>query len=317
MFKRFLSALIVLLGLLLGAALSLPLAWSAARRGADSQRDRVLKALEAVQQRQSSMVDQGLRWQAQLAGRGWRRDGAVYASLVDLRGRLAGEDSLEERLLLVQHLEEPLLRAAAARERGAAAEPELARSEEWQSEGRAWEQQQRYLVREQAALQENVERLNAYRGRWPISTLLACPRMRDAWRALALAGLRRPAAWLRPAEAAEEGLRRLPAALAAGLDKFAERAGDLPWWDPAGLPAAQRPEAGWSYLPPLGRLVFLADAPLPEDELPELQYDRSSRDAAQQERGEQKVEPDNRRGRHGYKIVSPTPQKSVDYSQPD
>jgi hypothetical protein len=281
------TSAVVLAGLLLGLCLAVPLAWVGTRRGADALAMNVGNAVEAVEQRQHSMADEALQLEKQSE-----------------RSRLAGESGLRDKLERLQLLEEALLRVERLQVQSGQELRTLRDSEEFQAYARLWEKQKRLLVREELGLQDNVAELNHLLTRWPASRLLAYKSLSALLRGL-LGDV--------PGKLAYTGRWCLDY-----VGYFARRLAALRGQQtPPPPPKWELPEAGESvtYLRPLNRPVFLADAPLPEDDYQEVQFTRTAaRNYADVELGEDKAVLENRDAPRPYAPVLPQPQKTVVYS---
>jgi len=298
------TSAVVLVGLLLGFLVSLPVAWYGVRRGADGLVSNVEKAVTTVEGRQQAMADQALRLQPVLTRFDVTRESDLFEAVQEQRSRLAGEAALRDKLERVQTLEEALLRVERLCEQSGASNARLAHWEPYREHRRVWEKQKRLLVREQFELQDQVAELNGLLGRWPASVLLAYKSFGALLRGLFgdvfgnVAYLGRWSLdwvgyWARRA-AALRGQQAPP---------------HPPKWD---RPVAELAEA---YLLPLNRPVFLADAPLPEDDYNELQFTHeAAADYADVELGTDKAVLENRHAPKDYVAPSSQPQKTVTYN---
>jgi len=298
----------VLLGVLLGFVVAVPMAWYGTRIGADSLRRNVWNTLAAVESRQQQMADQALQVQPLLQRFKAAADPDVFEAIQDERSRLAGEASLGDKLRRVQRLEEVLLRSELLWAKAGQRSPKVRAWEPWSEHGRTWEKQKRLLVREQKDLQDSVDELDTLLARWPVGVLLA---HRTFWGLINglfgdLAGntaflARLSLDWL------GYSLRRVASLVGQ------QKPPDPPNWD--GRPKGTTDVA---YMDPLPPPVFLADAPLPEDDYTELQFTRESpQNYADVELGEDKAVLENRSAPAGYQAVAPSPQKTVTYSAPN
>jgi hypothetical protein len=298
------TSAVVLAGLLLGFLASLPLAWYGVRHGADALATNVAQAVAAVEGRQQAMADQALRLQPMLARFGVTRDPDLFEAVQEQRSRLAGEASLREKLERVQTLEEALLRVERLTEQSAASDARLGRQEAFSEDRRIWEKQKRLLVREQYAVQDRVAELNGLLGRWPASELLAYRTFGALVRGL-FGDVFGNVAYLGRLSLDWVGYWARRAAALRGQ----QAPPDPPKWQ---RPA---PEMAEAYLLPLNRPVFLADAPLPEDEYHEVQFTHQVKDKlADVELGDDEAVLENRHAPAGYEAPTTKPQKTVTYS---
>jgi len=308
MFNSLKTSVTILLGLLLGLLVAAPLAWYGSRMGADTLQRNVWNALSAVQDRQQAMADQALKLQPLLESLGPVSNEDVFDDIQDQRSRLAGEASLTEKLGRVQRLEEALLRSERMWALAGGRSPHVRGAEPWQDYGRVWERQKRLLVREQKDLQDSVEEFDGLLVRFPVSALLAHRTfmgminglLGDAWGNTTFLA-RLSLDWV------GYELRRFAALVGQ------QKPPDPPAW--AGAPKAAVED---SYVEALSPLVFLADAPPPEDSYNELQFTREvSQNYADVELGQDKAVLENHDAPGAYTAVLPSPQKTVVYSSPN
>jgi hypothetical protein len=296
------TSVAVLVGLLIGLVLAVPMGWFGTRIGADSLVRNVHSALVAVESRQQAMADASLELEPRLRVWGVRADADIYQSLQNERSRLAGEAPLQAKILRVQRLEEVLLRTERLWEQAGKKE-KVARDYHWQEHGRIWEKQKRLLVREQMVLVDSVTELNRLLGVWPASVLL---------------GYKTFGALINGTFGDVVGnsafIVRLSLDWAGyGMRKAAALVGQQ---DPPEPPKWEKPKAKahLAYIDAMATPIFLADAPLPEDEYRELQFTRESpEDYADVGVGEDKAVLENRNAPAGYAAPIPTAQKTVDY----
>jgi hypothetical protein len=298
------TSAVVLAGLLLGFCLAVPLAWMGTRRGADTLAMNVANAVAAVQDRQQAMADEALQLQPLIQRYGVTRDEDLFTKVQAERSRLAGESGLREKLERVQLLEEALLRVERLQVQSGQELRALRDSEEFQAYGRTWEKQKRLLVREQLGLEDSVAELNHLLLRWPASRLLAYQSLSSLAHGL-LAELKADAAYRWHWSLGYLGyLWHRVLARVHGQPQPAAPA----WAPPADTEVV-------AYLRPLNRPVFLADAPLPEDDYQEVQFTHNvAQNYADVELGEDKAVLENRDAPKPYAPVLPKPQKTVVYS---
>jgi hypothetical protein len=295
----------ILVGAVLGLLIALPLAWYASRMGADTLKKNVWNAAQAVQDRQQAMADQALKQEPLLKSFGQTGNADVYADIQDERSRLVGVSELEDKLLYEQRLEEALLRGEKVALHAGADSAKLAGWEPYREDRRIWEKQKRLLVREQKTLADSVEEFNGLLDHWPFNTLLAHDTfaglvnavLNDFWNNVVYL-TRLSLDW------AGYGMRRL--ASLVGQQTPPER----PRWGYHPKARTDKP-----YAVSFARLVFLADAPLPEDDYNELQYTHELKENyADVELGEDKAVLENRESPKGYEAPLPKPQMTVVYS---
>lgn len=303
------TSVTLLLGLVLGCLIALPLAWYGSRLGADSLLTNVWNRLSEVQDRQQAMADQALKLQPMLQRFGVFSGSAVFKDIENERSLLAGDASLGGKLERVQRLEEALLRSELVWAQAGRSKARLAAWQPFQDYGLVWEQQKRQLVSEQARLSDAVDELNGLIVRWPVSLLLAHQTFAGMTGGMvtdaggeALFAVRVGLDWV------GYSIRRLAALVGQQAPP------PPPDW------GAKRPvpvdEPG--YVEPLPRLVFLADAPLPEGDYKEIQFTREvSANYADVELGADKAVPENRNPPAPYAAPTPKPQQTVVYSAPN
>lgn len=298
------TSAVVLAGLLLGLIIALPLAWLGVRRGADSLVANVERSVATVEARQQAMADQALLLEPLLRQYGVTRDADLFDTVQDQRSHLAGEAALRDKLERVQQLEQALLRIEKLWIQAPREAPRLLNSEPWREHGRTWELQKRLLVREQMEVVDSVEEANRLLKRWPASFLLSHKSVGAILRAVAgdISGY-------------------VTYMVRWGLDwigYWARRLAALRGQQaPPQPPKWERPKAQLvdPYMLAFDRPVFLADAPLPEDDYQELEFSREGQqELADVELGQDKAVLENRNPPDPYHPVLPTPQATVVYS---
>lgn len=297
------TSVAVLLGLMLGLILALPMAWFGTRKGADRLVANVGQAVAAVETRQQAMADQALKFQPVLQAHRAGVEDDLFEDVQDERSRLAGDASVQGKLIKVQALEEALLRIERRWLQAGQRDARLARSHAWGEFGRTWEKQKRLLVREQMQVEDSVEEVNHLLAKWPASVLLKYKTFGALLRGIFGDVLGNTAF-----------LARLSLDWAGyGMRKAAALVGQQ---DPPEPPKWERPKAKAEarYLDPMNPPVFLADAPLPEDDVDELQYTKEPGvDYADVAVGADPAVLENRHAPEGFKPAVPTVQKTVDY----
>ena len=298
------TSIMVLLGLLLGLAVALPLTWYGVHRGADSLVANVQRGEAAVEARQQAMADEALRFQPLLVRFGVTRDSDLFDQVQEQRSRLAGEADLKDKMERVQMLEEALLRVERLCDQSGASNRRLARGEDYQEQRRIWEKQKRLLVREELGLVDRVAEFNGLLHRWPASQLLAYRSVGALVRGL-LGDVFGNVAYLGRWTLDWIGYWARRAAALRGQ----QIPPDPPQWNrPSKLVAVP-------YLMPMNRPVFLADAPLPEDDYHELQFTHEvPANYADVNLGDDKAVLENRHAPPSYAAPLPTVQTTVTYS---
>jgi hypothetical protein len=277
------TSVAVLLGLIIGVAAALPLAWHGTRKGADSLVQSVGNAVAHVEHRQQAMADQALRLQPLLRAHGAPVEPDLFDAVQDERSRLAGDASLTGKLRQVQALEEALLRIEKRWQQAGSDDARLRSSFAYGEFGRVWEKQKRLLVREQMRVEDSVEEVNRILTRWPASTLL---------RYKTFGGL----------------LRGIFGDVLGNVSFLMRLSLDWAQWE--------RPKAKVeaAYLDPLRPPVFLAYAPLPEDQVDELQFTQEpGLDYSDVQLDADPAVLENRHAPKPYTMPQPTVQKTVDY----
>jgi len=297
------SSVAVLFGLILGLIAAMPLAWYGTRRGADSLVQNVGKTIEAVETRQQQMADQALGLQPLLRRYGIRSEADLFEHIQDERSRLAGDASLEGKLQRVQYLEEALLRTEERFDQAGARDARFRKSYAFGDYARTWEKQKRLLVREQKNVEDSVAELNSLLDRFPASVLLRYRTVGALLRGI-FGDVLGNTAFV---------LRLSLDWLGYGMRKAAALVGQQ---DPPEPPKWEKPKAKVeaAYLEPLHPPVFLAGAPVPEDDVDELQFTRETVNYADVEVGKDPAVLENRHAPRDYEAVAPTVQKTVDYT---
>lgn len=297
------TSIAVLLGLGLGLVLALPLAWFGTRRGADSLVRNVGHAVAVVEARQQSMADEALRLEPLLKAHGVRVEHDLFEAVQDDRSRLAGDATVQGKVQKVQALEEALLRIEQRWAQAGEQNARLRSSFAWAEHGRVWEKQERLLVREQMDLVDSVAEVNQLLARWPASTLLRYRSFGGLLRGI-FGDVLGDTAFVMRLSLDWAGYALRKAAALVGQQ------------DPPEPPKWQRPKpkAELAYLDPMAPPVFLASAPLPEDQVNELQYTHETGvNYADVNVGEDPAVLENRHAPAPYQATTPTVQKTVDY----
>lgn len=297
------TSIAVLLGLGLGLVLALPLAWFGTRRGADSLVRNVGHAVAVVEARQQSMADEALRLEPLLKAHGVRVEHDLFEAVQDDRSRLAGDATVQGKVQKVQALEEALLRIEQRWAQAGEQNARLRSSFAWAEHGRVWEKQERLLVREQMDLVDSVAEVNQLLARWPASTLLRYRSFGGLLRGI-FGDVLGDTAFVMRLSLDWAGYALRKAAALVGQQ------------DPPEPPKWQRPKpkAELAYLDPMAPPVFLASAPLPEDDVNELQYTHETGvNYADVNVGEDPAVLENRNAPEPYRAAVPTVQKTVDY----
>jgi hypothetical protein len=297
------TSVAVLFGLILGLIAAMPLAWYGTRRGADSLTQNVGKSIEAVETRQQQMADQALGLQPLLRQYGIRSEADLFERIQDDRSRLAGDASVPGKLLKVQYLEESLLRTEQRFEQAGEGNARFHKSYAYGDYARTWEKQKRLLVREQKGLEDSVAELNQLLDRFPASVLLRYKTFGALLRGL-FGDVLGNSAFI---------LRLSLDWIGYGMRKAAALVGQQ---DPPEPPKWEKPKAKVeaAYLEPLHPPVFLAGAPVPEDDVDELQFTRETVNYADVEVGKDPAVLENRHAPRDYEAPRPTVQKTVDYT---
>jgi hypothetical protein len=295
------TSIAVLLGLILGALVSLPLAWTATRRGADALVHNIEKSVAVVEERQQAMADQALRLEPLLVSKGWHEGSDIFEKVQEARSVLAGQAPLRDKLANVQELEQALLLSEKVWEQ-AGENRALAASYYYAEHGRMWEKQKRLLVREQMELLDSVHELNSLLQHWPASVLLgykSVGAMINAFLGDVMGNItftiRVGLDWL------GYGVRRLAAVTGQQAPP------ETPKWE------RPKAKAAVAYIDPMVPPHFLADAPLPEDQYREVQFEAEGENYADVDVGEDKTVLENRHAPDKYKLVLPKPQATVTY----
>jgi hypothetical protein len=297
------TSVAVLLGLIIGVAAALPLAWHGTRKGADSLVQSVGNAVAHVEHRQQAMADQALRLQPLLRAHGAPVEPDLFDAVQDERSRLAGDASLTGKLRQVQALEEALLRIEKRWQQAGSDDARLRSSFAYGEFGRVWEKQKRLLVREQMRVEDSVEEVNRILTRWPASTLLRYKTFGGLLRGI-FGDVLGNVSFLMRLSLDWAGYAMRKAAALVGQQ------------DPPEPPQWERPKAKVeaAYLDPLRPPVFLAYAPLPEDQVDELQFTQEpGLDYSDVQLDADPAVLENRHAPKPYTMPQPTVQKTVDY----
>jgi hypothetical protein len=280
MFNRLKFSASALLGLALGICLALPLFWIGVKRGVGELRDGAQSAFGAVELRQQNMADEALRLEVSLKNAKVRLPSVEdFAKVELLRSQLAGSGNFEDKIEISQELERALVNVETLFSQTMAKNPKAAASAFCRDFGLNWQPMKRYLVDEEYHFSNAVRAYNSVLASSPVPFVVGHRTFSSLLSALVREARERAGLYLKQALL---------------WAKFAPR-----WlWakisNASVMPEKPQPMAPTPYTPdalyaPLPEPFYIAQAPVPEEDYPELQYDRTAPAMADVEVGQQKA----------------------------
>lgn len=301
MLERVKFSLSSLLGLALGICLALPLFWVGVKHGVASLRKGALNAFEPVERRQQAMADEALKLEVLVKNKGLKLPKADFAKIELLRSRLAGSGDFGDKIELSQDLERALvnvetLYAQLMKQNAAAAKSPFLREF-----GMNWMPMKRYLVDEEFHFSAAVREYNRVLLKPPLPFIIGHKSFAALLGSLATEVHQRAWLYLKQGWAWLKYLPRWVWAVSRG-----NSAPEMP----AALP--HRELGGEALYEPLPEPFYIAEAPVPEEDYAELQYNRDAPDMADVEVGQQKAVRDNAASKP-YVAPVPTVQRTATY----
>jgi hypothetical protein len=303
MFDRLKFSASALVGFCLGVALALPLFWIGVKSSVGSLEEATHRAFARVQARQQNMADECLRLEQTLAGLKLKFSRRDFADVELLRSRLAGSGDFEDQIEVSQQLERALVNVETQYKGIMASQPRAAADAFCRKFGLDWDPLKRYLVDEEFHFSSAVKEYNRVLHTSPVPWVVGHPSFGACLVALA------EEMRLRLGEDLVQGLAWLKYFPRLGWAKISGAA-QLPE-PPKPLPVA--PFAVDALYAPLPEPVYVAEAPLPEEDYPEIQYDRQAPDMADVEKGGEKAVLENATAKP-YAAPIPTIQRTATYN---
>lgn len=300
MLDRFKTLLMSLLGLGIGAVLGLMVLWMGTQRAARTLHHNMDVALGTVIERQHSMADLTMDLEKLLPRLGLLSDKQVFKDVEERRARLAGAGAFEDRLILAQDLERSLLLSGRYWQE-ISSKPQAKVSIAFKQHGILWGKSLRLLVREQIGVEDAVQEYNRSLTSWPGTWVL----QHKSFYAMVAGGV--SGVWHKT-----QFMVRLSLDYAGYY--FRKTAALVGQQEPPKPPTMEykAPEAKAKGHNAISRPFFLAGAPLPESEYPEIQYNEDDEYRADTDVGEEKPVLEEGRLR-GPAPKLPSPQKTVTY----
>jgi hypothetical protein len=290
-----------LIGLTFGIALAVPLFWIGVKESVGAMRQNAQTSFQSVLQREQDMSDQALRLQVLWAKEGVRAQSDAFGRVESWRSKLAGTGDFEDQIGVSEHLESALLDVGRLYAATMKESKKAAHSADCQAFARSWDPMLRYLVQEELAFTKRVMKYNAVLSSDPVPFVIG----HKSFGSLVNALVGEVVNHLK--EDLMQGLAWLKYELSLGWAKL--RGATLPA-PPAPLEHSMpMDEALFQVLP---QPNYLAQAPLPEEDYPELQYDRQAPDMADVALGDEKVQLEEA-SVTPYAAVVPTIQKTASY----
>lgn len=304
MFDRLTTGTAALLGLAIGVLLALPLFWIGVKTGVGALQHNAQSGFEPVAKRQNAMADEMLRFEKLLKTMGWKGYGrykADFAKVERLRAMLTGHADFEDRMEISQDLERALLKAEMVSLKAAKDQAEIGKNPFVKEFFMTWSKLKRYLVDEEMNFAHAVRRYNHVLVTWPVPLVIGYRHVGAMMKALGRELASNLMAWIRQAGA------WIKYSVLWAWDKVFHNAHPEP---PA--PIRRMKPAKDPLYKPFAEPYYIAQAPLPEEDYAEIQFDRETPSMADVEAGREAPVFENEY-RQGYPIPVPTVQKTVTY----
>jgi len=302
MFDRLKFSASALTGLAVGVILALPLFWIGVKTSVGALEHNVHLAFEDVESRQQNMSDEALRLEVNFRKHGIRGYKADFAKVELLRSRLAGSGDFEDKVEVSQQLERALVNVETLYSQVMKSDASAAGSAYCREFGLNWGPMKRYLVDEEYKFVGSVKSYNSVLRTQPVPMIVGYKTFGGLLTALYHNLGSRFGVYFRQGVA---WVTYLPMRVWA----WATRAAVIPTPPAPMAPAVYTVEALYA---PMDEPFYVAQAPVPEEDYPELQYNREQPDMADVEVGQQKAVRDDA-GREPYAVPVPTIQRTAVY----
>lgn len=283
MFDRLKFSASAITGLALGILLALPLFWIGVKSSVGAMHANAEKAFAEVDRRQQNMADEALRLEVNLKNHKVRAPRADFAKVELLRSRLAGSGDFEDKIEVSQELERALVNIETIYTQTMQNSEKAAGSAYIKEFGLNWGPMKRYLVDEEYRFTDSVKAYNSVLLTMPVPYIIGHKTFGALLSSLVKELRERIGQYFKQALA---WIKFVPKYIWAKIRKEAV----LPE-KPAPLP--KRPFSADALYAPLPQPFYIAQAPVPEEDYPELQYDRNAPNMADVEVGQQKAVLDN------------------------
>jgi hypothetical protein len=302
MFDRLKFSASAVVGLMLGIALALPLFWIAVKSSVGVLRENAKRAFVQVEQRQQDMADECLRLQESFKNAGVKVPQQDFSNVEYLRSRLAGSGDFEDQIEVSQQLERGLVNVELVYKKTMAENSRAAKNAFCRDFGLNWGPLKRYLVDEEFHFSDAVNEYNRVLNSPPVPFVVGHKSFGSLLNALAVEMHQRIDEYIHQSLA---WIKFFPRWVWAEIRSAAV----IP--EPP-QPMAITPYTADALFAPLPQPYYIAQAPVPEEDYPEIQYDRSTPDMADVEVGQQKAVFDSPNIKP-FSYVTPTIQKTATY----
>ncbi len=302
MIERIKFGSFAIIGLMIGVLVTLPLFWFGVKHGVKGLRTASAVAFEPVERRQQNMADESLRFEKLLATLGGGKKAKKDFVAVDmLRSRMAGAADFREKVEISQQLEGALLRVEQVAVRESRASKKVSQNPYVVEFVNTWAVMKRNLVAEELHFAGAVVEYNAVLKRWPVPMVMRHKTIKSLLSAFFSEIRHHSGDYLR------QGWLWLKWFLHAAWNKALSH--PIPE-HPLPMPLGGKP--GDMLFTPMPEPNYIAQAPLPEEDFPEIQYNRTYPNMADVEAGEEPADIENKYVKP-YAAPVPTVQKTVSY----
>ncbi len=304
MFDKLKTGSSAILGLAIGVLIALPVFWIGVKNWMGALEHGAEADYLPVERRQQVMADEALRFEKLLQKLGWKNLKDYRADFVKverLRATLAGHADFLDKVEVSQDLERALMNVEKVAQRAAQEDAAIRKNPFVKEFFSNWSRLKRYLVDEQATFMHSVRHYNLKLGTWPISVVIS---YRSSWalmKSMFQELFAHIGAWLR------QGWLWTKYGVLWAVDKVTHKIHPA---RPAPL-VVHHPAKDPLYHP-IPQPFYLAEAPPPEENYREIQYDRDYPNMADIEPGEEAPVYENDY-RKPEPVVAPTVQKTVAY----
>ncbi len=301
MFDKIKFGFSALVGISLGVLIALPFFWFGTRHGVGVLKSNAEHSLKAVERRQQDMSDEALRLERMLEAKGYTKGREIFAKVELLRSRLAGTADVYEKIEVTQDLDRALLNVESAWAEAGKVSGRLRANFDWRNFGRNWEPLKRYLVDEEKVLTADVRYYDEVLEKNLVRFAIGHHSFGQAISAGLNFAKTKTGLYIR------QGWRWVVYGAKWIWSKIKGKAPERP----VALPKIEPPRD--PIFIPLPVPYYITDAPVPEEDYHEVQFNRETTNMADVEVGQEKPVLEGRNAPDSYKPVAPHVQKTVDY----
>lgn len=256
------NAAAVILGLLIGAIVAIPAFWMGIKRGLNTMYSQAERDFGTVEERLQTMSDEALALRKTLSQLGWRGDPSPFLDVEEKRSWLHGSFPLPLKMELAEDLERSLLKVEEVWVQAARNREHIRLNPYYRGWGLQWETLKRYLVKEEKLFLLSAKEYSAGLNHWIFALFYNGKKVDLA----ALLGKYR-------ITIEEQDAKGGYKTLAQG--GTARKSFDLQA-DIEGMKQGTRDKDGKVIFLELPKPYWLAEAPIPEHDYNEIQYDRDT-----------------------------------------